>query len=202
MSTNQSAPADKGRQIKTAALIGIETLRFRRAGHRARRITVAGNLVGTVADSTINQSTNQRHLNHEMLERHAAQSPALRERLPPFVLLLCSPPVGPCVLQCGLHFPDCNDVGVEVYRIDLFKIAKAFCNLSDTFQPFQGCLTDIISCDKENGLRKIIPLGMQHAESGEQDQSQDCTSRKGLDASSFHLDHDASPFICSNHSRR
>lgn len=115
-------------------------------------------------------------------------------------LLICGSLVSPCILQGSLHFPDCNDGRVVINRVDLFKTVKAFSNLFDTFQPLQGCLTDIISCDKENGLGEIIPLGMQDTKSGEQNQPQDCADRKGLDESSIYLDHDFSPFICSSNS--
>ncbi len=79
-----------------------------------------------------------------------------------------------CFLQDRLHLVNCNDGGIIINRVDFLKTVKAFLNRSNSIQPLQGCLADIISCHKENRRGQVVPVGIDYAVSSEYNETQHC----------------------------
>jgi hypothetical protein len=81
------------------------------------------------------------------------------EHIRDFGLFRCSP-VGSRYLKGRYHFFNRNDGGVIIDRIGFFKSTKAFFDSFHTIEPFQGCLTDVISTDKKNRHGYIGVVGV------------------------------------------
>jgi len=85
--------------------------------------------------------------------------------------------------QGGLHFFDCDDGRVIIDRVDLFKTAKAFFDFLNTIQPFQGCLTDVISPHEKDRRCFLRTAGLRYAMTGKCDNNNDYSgSQNGQDA--------------------
>jgi hypothetical protein len=67
---------------------------------------------------------------------------------------------------------------------------EAFFNLINPIQPLQGCLTDIISRDKEDRCGQAIPVGVYQTISGQYDQPKHRSSRQDFDDSWMNMDHE------------